>query len=136
MQRAALPGLGAWLATAGAASAADPVEVLPEAMYATGKGCAVIKKMLPEDVDKWDFAAVYNTDLYGPEFVCQFTDAKLAKTASGRSWTVMAECEHGAKTKPTTIAIIEAAKASFRSRWPMRKASKTILAHSITAARF
>jgi hypothetical protein len=84
-----------------AALAADPVEVLPDAMYATGKGCAVIKKTLPEDVEPFTFHALYNTDLYGPGFACSFTDA----AKSGKVTTVKANCQFGAAPKPSTIVI-------------------------------
>jgi hypothetical protein len=89
------------LCSAGAGFAADPVDVLPDAMYATGKGCAVIKKTLPEDVETFTFSALYNTDLYGPGFVCNFTDA----AKSGQVTTVKANCEFGRTTKPSTIVI-------------------------------
>ena len=94
------------LCSAGAGLAADPVAVLPDAMYATGKGCAVIKKTLPEDVETFTFHALYNTDLYGPGFVCNFTDA----AKSGVVTTVKAKCEFGRTAKPSTILIKPGAK--------------------------
>ncbi|MET0688299.1 MAG: hypothetical protein ABWY38_03730 [Methyloceanibacter sp.] len=93
------------VASAGACFAADPVEVLPEALFATGNGCAVIKKKLPEDVETFTFYALYNTDLYGPDLVCNFTDATKAAVKSGTLWTVKGNCQFGAVTKPSTIVI-------------------------------
>ena len=93
------------VASAGACLAADPVDVLPEAMFATGNGCAVIKKTLPENVETFTFHAFYNTDLYGPDLVCNFTDATEAAVKSGTLWTVKANCQFGAATKPSTIVI-------------------------------
>jgi hypothetical protein len=93
------------IASAGTGFAADPVEMLPEAMFATGDGCAVIKQKLPEDVETFTFHALYNTDLYGPDLVCNFTDATKAAVKSGTLWTVKASCQFGAETKPSTIVI-------------------------------
>jgi hypothetical protein len=85
--------------------AADPVEVLPEAMFATGNGCAVIKKKLPEDVETFTFHALYNTNLYGPELACGFTDATESAIKSGTLWTVKANCRFGDQSKPSIIVI-------------------------------
>ena len=93
------------VASAGTGFAADPVEVLPEAMFATGNGCAVIKKTLPEDVETFTFHALYNTDLYGPDLICSFIDAMVQAAKSGRIWTVKANCKFGAAIKPSTIVI-------------------------------
>ncbi len=93
--------IAVWMLGAGAGLAANPTAVLPDAMYATGKGCAVIKKTLPEDVEKFTFHALYNTDLYGPGFVCNFTDA----AKSGIATTVKANCQFGGTAKPNTIVI-------------------------------
>jgi hypothetical protein len=92
-------------AAAGPCFAADPVEVLPEAMFATGEGCAVIKKTLPDDVEKFTFYALYNTDLYGPDLHCGFTDATESAVKSGTLWTVKADCKFGTEAKPSVIVI-------------------------------
>lgn len=94
-----------FLCAAGPSHAEDPVDVLPDAMYATGRGCAVIKQTLPEDVEVFTFHALYNTDLYGPELACGFTDAKESGIKSGTLWTVKANCRFGSETKPSTIVI-------------------------------
>lgn len=101
LQRCILAATAIVLSAATCFATQRPEDVLPDAMYATGKGCAVIKKTLPEDVEKFTFHALYNTDLYGPDLACGFTEA----AKSGIATTVKANCQFGGTAKPSTIVI-------------------------------